>query len=88
MSTPKELFRRRQMQNTGTGEGRTTTGVSEMCPAPTAPEIHPAPEIRHVAEPDIRCPERLLVPQQIREKSVYRQLMRSHDRMSTRHIKG
>lgn len=30
---------------------------------------------------------RALVPQPIRETSVYRQLMRSHDRMRTRHIR-
>lgn len=31
---------------------------------------------------------RVAVPQPIRRNSVYRQLMKSHDRVSTRHIKG
>lgn len=33
-------------------------------------------------------PQRTAVPQPIRENTVYRQLMRSHDRVHTRHIRG
>lgn len=33
-------------------------------------------------------PRRMLAPQPIRENSVYRRLMCSHDRVHTRHIPG
>lgn len=49
-----------------------------VCPMPAVSE-----EVHAVA-----APQRAMVPRPIRENSVYRQLMRSHDRMSTRHLKG
>lgn len=48
-------------------------------PAPSQQKrSHPEP-----AEPDAA---RVIVPQPIRQNSVYRQLMRSHDRVHTRHL--
>jgi len=85
MAAPREILSR-------TGRGaqgcRMTTQafdgyaepVREHGPAPVPPPLQTPPEER------IPAPTRIAVPQPIREKSVYRQLMKAHDRMGTRHL--
>lgn len=46
------------------------------------------PQFEQPAPPDTELPKYVAVPQPIHENSIYRQLMRSHDRVSTRHIRG
>lgn len=55
-------------------------GFRPVCPMPAVSEDTESPL------PDV--PMRMAVPQPIKENSVYRQLMRSHDRVHTRHLKG
>lgn len=50
----------------------------------TADCVPPVPE----EEKPEAAVQRVVVPQPIRQNSVYRQLMRSHDRVNTRHLKG
>ena len=76
MSNPRDAFRcaerKRDRPEPDNVAGLTDSAVSGSAPA----------------KPEEERPERIMVPQPIRENSVYRQLMRSHDRMHTRHIKG
>lgn len=55
-----------------------TANVQPVCPMPSVSE----------GKPSDQGPQRTVVQRPIRENSVYRQLMRSHDRVSTRHLKG
>ena len=49
--------------------------------------VCPVPAVSDAEHAEIP-PQRTVVQRPIRESSVYRQLMRSHDRVSTRHLKG
>lgn len=52
--------------------------------APTRPA--PAPVRMEPVQSEV--PERVVVPQPIRQNSVYHQLMQRHDRMHTCHLQG
>ncbi|MEE1199472.1 MAG: hypothetical protein U0L09_02360 [Christensenellales bacterium] len=72
MKNPNELFRRLEVRGAGPRQ-EMVLPVSETEP-------------KEIREPSGSV--RVMVPRRIRENSVYRQLMRSHDRMHTRHLKG
>ena len=76
MSNPKDVFRR-------AGKLRELSEEAFLTDDRRKPEI-PVGK----SDQGNGMPVRIVVPQPIRENSVYRQLMRSHDRMHTRHIKG
>ena len=75
METPRNVLRR-------AGERRRPAVSAPARPAPVAPQ--PVAAVDAPAE----RPERVVAPQPIRANSVYRQLMRSHDRMHTQHLQG
>lgn len=81
METPREILRR-------AGERRSPSAsavrprTAPISPAPVAPQ----PVMSASAQTEQS--ERVVVPQPIRANSVYRQLMRSHDRMHTQHLQG
>ena len=75
METPRNILRRAEAQ-------RRPPLSAPVRPTPVAPQ--------HVAAVDAPAerPQRVAAPQPIRTNSVYRQLMRSHDRMHTQHLQG
>lgn len=88
MATPRELLHRAEA-----GRPR------PVAPQPMSMAPQPAPVVQNRPAPVAPCPmvaapverqqmERVVVPQPIHTNSVYRQLMRSHDRMHTRHLQG
>ena len=85
MSTTRDLMRKAG-RRTGRMEAKPMeqpTGFMPLCPLPAATE-RPEREVSEKVENSPTC--RVVVPQPIRENTVYRQLMRSHDRMGTRHV--
>ena len=82
METPREILRRAgERRRPAAGAGPVRIASAAPRPAPVAPQpasVKPLPEQQ----------ERVVVPQPIRANSVYRQLMRSHDRMHTQHLQG
>ena len=91
MSTPRELFRRANMPVQPQRDVQTEVVEARMplqsgdC-MPKARTI-PREESGSAAAPDVSV-MRVIVPQQIGGHSVYRQLMRIHDRMSSQHLEG
>lgn len=83
MSRTRDMIRRADRRR---GEGaakpamQLQQGFQPVCPMPAVSE--------GAEQPEANMPVRVAVPQPIRENSVYRQLMRSHDRVHTRHLKG
>lgn len=73
MPTPKELLSR--------ASGKITPPIPVSAPAPVRAA---APETVEPSQP----PQRAVVPQPIRQNSVYHQLMQRHDRAHTRHLQG
>jgi len=100
VTMPRELFRRMEI-NKGMNQDMTNDSVKTfgsmgadqtVFSAKKKNEMNPmkldemgSREERQIEETNV---QRVLVPQQIRSGSLYRQLMTSHDRMSTRHVKG
>lgn len=91
MATPRELLHRAEAGRPRPVAPQPIASqpipVAPGRPAPVAPRpmsaapVHPAPEPQ-------KPPEQVMVAQPIHTNSVYRQLMRSHDRMHTRHLQG
>lgn len=83
MSTTRDMMRRADRMKGDRVRRQPTDkqpGFQPVCPMPAVSED---------AEPPVPdAPVRMAVPQPIKENSVYRQLMRSHDRVHTRHLKG
>ena len=75
METPREILRR-------AGERRRPEAGM------TPPRVAPSPIAQQPTAPMAAQPARVAAPQPIRANSVYRQLMRSHDRMHTQHLQG
>jgi len=81
MSTTRDLIRRAdRRRGAWTEAAAPQPGFQPICPMRVVSE---RTELQEVS-----VPVRVAVPQPIRENSVYRQLMRSHDRVHTRHLKG
>ena len=76
MPTPKEIL------------GRMRSNPPHSTPIVTPVPIQPVQPVQPQPAPAEARPERIAVPRPIHENSIYRQLMRSHDRMNTRHLKG
>ena len=82
MAGAREIIRRAGNRSGAGGQpDRTFEGVKPVRPAPAATQTGAGMQEQVGTQ-------RVVVPQPIRENSVYRQLMRSHDRMATRHLKG
>jgi len=60
-------------------------------PAPAADKIRvqaaPVPLQAEAAQKNANAPQLRITARPIREKSIYRSIMQSHDRFSTRHLK-
>ena len=81
METPREILRRAG-ERRGAAASTVPPRTAPVSPSPVAPQ----PVMPAAAQAEQS--ERVAVPQPIRSNSVYRQLMRSHDRMHTQHLQG
>lgn len=94
MATPREILRRTAQKRppVSVPQPALTPQPAPMRQAPsgfTAVPVAPAPMNTPAVPVDEPAQSvRMVVPQPIRTHSVYRQLMRSHDRMHTRHLEG
>ena len=88
MATPREILRRAETGKTAAPRPQPMPAPVRMQTVQSAP-VQPAPMAALTpAVPAAPTRERIVVPQPIRSNSVYHQLMASHDRMNTRHLKG
>lgn len=55
-------------------------------PTPRAVPVNPEPPATPVPAPRAQAPARRIAPQPVGGHAIYRALMRSHDRMGTRHL--
>lgn len=90
MSSPKELFRRAVLPAYPQREAESADVLTIHGPGSIFPDDRTMPQEKNCgaesASESVPSPMRVIVPQEIRSRSVYRQLMRSHDRMSSRHL--
>lgn len=92
MATPREILRRAESRKSVQARPQPMPAPAPMQMKPVQPApVQPTPMAAAPAQPappPLSPAERVVVPQPIRSNSVYHQLMASHDRMHTRHLKG